>query len=376
MEASTNSPFTSFSGTFQDRLRPSYFLEKSNIFNKMISLTHEHFWDPNDPAYINFNAPFDLSKYPVMPFETVPELCSPLAEKLTASQKISFANDSAHWWLSGFLHGEQGALSLSISLCELFQNPNAIEYAANQAREEARHVAAFTNYIQSRWGDPLPVNSVFGALLNEIVLSKQIYRKIVGMQILVEGLAMGFMASLYAKANDPVLTRLAQLVMTDETFHHKAGKLWAEYDLPELSVEEKNDAEDWALKCFQGLMFNVFNPSQKEHIYRKYGLSVEEVRAHLKTTYTEEVRRKEMSDFAGVFRILVKTLLKSGIVTDRTRSMYTKWVDLDSINDDQTEPIEDIITSEGVIFLDRINEKRKHRHKPEAVSALPKALHG
>lgn len=364
-------PFRAFQGSFPDRLTPGFFLDRSDIFTDIVARTHDHFWDPNDSAYIDFDVPFDMSGRSIMPLEMVPEMRSGIAQKLTPQQRISFANDSAHWWLSGFLHGEQGALYLAVSLCESLRDPNAIEYATNQAREEARHVSAFTRYIQSRWGAPLPVNPVFGALLTDIVTAQQIHRKLIGMQVLVEGLAMGFMAQLYQKANDPVLVRLAQLVMTDETFHHRMGKLWTQYGLPELCEEDRNDAEDFALECFQSLVFKVFNPEQKQDLYQKYGLATDEVRAELQNIYADQARRDEMANSYSVFRLLVRTLVGSGIVTERTRGDYGRWVDLDTLGTEADHPVEDVITAEGLAFLKTVNAKRKHRHKP----AQPTPMH-
>ena len=86
--------------------------------------------------------------------------------------------------------------SLSASLCHILRDPGAQEYAANQTREEARHVTGFSKYIQARWGKPVPVGPALGNLLNELVSSPLVWKKIVGMQMLVEGLAMGAFATL------------------------------------------------------------------------------------------------------------------------------------------------------------------------------------
>ncbi|HAJ46476.1 MAG TPA: DUF3066 domain-containing protein, partial [Alphaproteobacteria bacterium] len=72
--------------------------------------------------------------------------------------------------------------------------PGAQEYAANQAREEARHVTAFAQYVKVRWGKPMPIGGSLGGVLNELVASPYAWKKIVGMQLLVEGLAMGAFA--------------------------------------------------------------------------------------------------------------------------------------------------------------------------------------
>ncbi|HCX67163.1 MAG TPA: DUF3066 domain-containing protein, partial [Rhodobiaceae bacterium] len=79
--------------------------------------THDHFWDPLDTKYIDFNEPFDLENQMLMPEELVPELKLPCFAKLTEKQRIRFANESTRWMLSSILHGEAGALALSASLC-------------------------------------------------------------------------------------------------------------------------------------------------------------------------------------------------------------------------------------------------------------------
>ncbi len=99
--------------------------------------------------------------------------------------------------MSSILHGEQGALNLSASLCHVLRDPGAQEYAANQTREEGRHVTAFAKYIIARWGSPLPCGTVLADLLQEIVHAPEVYKKIIGMQMLVEGLAMGAFATIY-----------------------------------------------------------------------------------------------------------------------------------------------------------------------------------
>src|SRR6185312_13851265 len=120
---------------------------------------------------------FDLDRDSIMPLARFPELNCAATEHLDERQKIRLANQIQRWNLSNILHGEQGALSLSASLCDILLDPGAQEYAANQAREEARHVAAFGRYIKTRWGEPYPVGPVLGDLLRELVLSPVVYKK-------------------------------------------------------------------------------------------------------------------------------------------------------------------------------------------------------
>src|SRR5690349_573372 len=223
---------------FPAMLAISRYGRRSDAFDRILSQTHDHFWDPLDPTYIDFSQPFVMTTTPIMPLDTIMELRSAVADRLDDRQKIGLANDVMHWSVSNLLHGEQGALSLSASLCHILLDPGAQEYAANQAREEARHVAGFTRYIAKRWGEPLPVGKTIADVLADLVSTPEVYKKIVGMQMLIEGLAMGAFATFNAKTADPVLRRLLQLVMSDEAFYHRFDRRWAAQTFKYLSGEE------------------------------------------------------------------------------------------------------------------------------------------
>jgi hypothetical protein len=58
-----------------------------------------------------------------MPRDFTIELNCAVADKLDEGQKIALANESHALQLSQILHGEQGALSLSASLCHILLRP-------------------------------------------------------------------------------------------------------------------------------------------------------------------------------------------------------------------------------------------------------------
>nr|RAV91129.1 ferritin-like domain-containing protein [Aerococcus tenax] len=275
--------------------------------------------------------------------------------KLSKSQRETFTAHSTAQLLSQFLHGEQGALALSASLCHILRDPGAQEYAANQTREEARHVTGFAKYIEARWGKPYPVGPTLGNLLTEMVLAPEVYKKIVGMQMLVEGLAMGAFATLYKTGRDPLMVKLMQLVMTDEAFHHKFGKIWADRTIPKLSEEEQNIIEDWAASCFQTLLFNLVNPEQKQLLYKEFGIDWQQVTNEMIEAVTDEKRREDMRDATNIFRVLIKTLLKAGIITDRTKAFYATYVDMDELKSEGDRMVGDDIAEDGIRYLQKIN---------------------
>src|SRR3546814_15822074 len=89
-----------------------------------------------------------------MPPHMILDLQNAIGDRLNEQQKVQWVNESVRFSMSSILHGEQGALALSASLCHILKDPGAQEYAANQTREEARHVTGFANYIKARWGKP------------------------------------------------------------------------------------------------------------------------------------------------------------------------------------------------------------------------------
>lgn len=342
---------------------------RSDAFDAIISATHDHFWDPLDKSYIDFDQPFDLATQPILPLDNIVELRSAVADRLDDKQKIQLANDVTHWSISNLLHGEQGALSLSASLCHILLDPGAQEYAANQVREEARHVAGFTRYIGARWGAPLPVGKTIATVLADLVSTPEVYKKIVGMQMVIEGLAMGSFATLNAKTNDPVLRRLVQLVMSDEAFHHRFGRIWASKTIGHLSQDEHRKVEDWSAQLFQMLLFNLINAEQKQVIYAKYGLDWQWVRDAIQETFSDEDRRVQLKESTNIFRVLIKTLLHAGIITQRTAPLYAVWVDMKELATEGDGIPGDVVAEEMLGELREINARRRRISSKDVAAA-------
>jgi hypothetical protein len=343
---------------FRSMIDVKRYNQRSPAFDKIISATHDHFWDPLDTKYIDFDAPWDIDKDQLQPDFMVPALQTDYVREHFEQHpelKARFVNEMARWVMSSILHGEQGALNLSASLCHVLKDQGAQEYAANQTREEARHVTAYAKYIKARWGEPLPCGDTLATLLDEIVHAPEVYKKIVGMQMLIEGLAMGAFATIYNEWHDPLAKKLTQLVMTDEAFHHKFGKIWADRTIPQLSPDEHEIVENWAAHCFQTLLFNLVSPHQMRGIYAQFGLDPDKVMEEFQKIATDDARREDMKEATNIFRVLVKTLWNAGIITERTRGFYQMYVDLEEFKAEGERMVGDDIAEEGIRYLQTIN---------------------
>ena len=348
---------------FESMLELDRYGNRSTAFDKIISATHDHFWDPLDKKYIDFDEPFDMENEMLLPEDMIISLSTDYVSNHLSDWKtrVRFVNQSTLRTFSSILHGEQGALNLSASLCHVLKDQGAQEYAANQTREEARHVTAFAKYIKARWGKPVECGPTLKTLLVDIIGSPEVYKKIIGMQMLVEGLAMGAFATVFAKTNDPLAKKLMQLVMTDEAFHHKFGKIWADRTIPHLSEKEHETIEMWAAHCFQTLLFNLVAPTQQRDLYEEFGLDPDRVIAEMAANMTDDIRRENMREQSNIFRVLVKTLLNAGIITDRTKAFYGTYVDIEELRGEGDRMIGDDIAEEGIAYLQEINFADKAR---------------
>ena len=348
---------------FESMLELDRYNNRSTAFDKIISATHDHFWDPLNKDYIDFDVPFDMENQALVPEDMVIALSTDYVSNHLSDPKtrIRFINHMQLWSFSSILHGEQGALNLSASLCHVLYDQGAQEYAANQTREEARHVTAFAKYVKARWGRPTECGAALKALLIEIIEAPEVYKKIVGMQMLVEGLAMGAFATYYQNLADPLGRKLMQLVMTDEAFHHKFGKIWADRTIPKLTEAERNMVEDWTAHCAQSLLFDRGDPRQQAEIYGKFGLDPDRVVADIIQRRKERDPTRKFKGETNVFRVLIKTLLSASLITERTRGFYAMYVDMDELAAEGDRTVGDDIAEDGIRYLQAINFKDQTR---------------
>lgn len=166
---------------------------------------------------------------------------------------------------------------------------------------------------------------------------------------------MGAFATLHKFAEDPLLRRTTQLVMTDEAFHHKFGKIWADKTIDRLAEDERMAVEDWAQQCFGALLYNLAGANQKRQVYERFGIDPEWAMGAMREAFTDERRREVMQRPSSIFRVLIKTLVKAGIITERTRATYAAWVDMEELKAEGDRMVGDDIAEEGIASLREIN---------------------
>ena len=130
--------------------------------------------------------------------------------------------------LSQFMHGEQGALLCTAKIVETVPWIDAKYYAATQVVDEARHVEVFAKYLDTKLTGHYPINAHLRMLLDDIIEDSRWDMTYLGMQIMVEGLALAAFGMMHQTTAEPLLKQLLRYVMSDEARHVAFGVLIAE----------------------------------------------------------------------------------------------------------------------------------------------------
>src|SRR5690606_26052403 len=131
----------------------------------------------------------------------------------------------------------------------------------------------------------------------------------------------------------------------------------ADRTIPKLSEAEHEIIETWAAHCFQTLLFNLVGPAQQRDLYEEFGLDPDKVIAEMAEIMSDDKRRENMKEQTNIFRVLVKTLLNAGIITDRTKAFYATYVDIEELTGEGDTTVGDDIAEEGIKYLQEIDFK-------------------
>ena len=148
-----------------------------------------------------------------------------IVEKWGEKEWLEFGIDQRRWTLSQFLHGEQGALLCTAKIVETVPWYDAKLYASTQTMDEARHVEVFHRYIDEKLEGGFQVNAHLRMLLDDIIQDSRWDMTYLGMQVMVEGLALAAFGFLHQMTEEPLLKQMLRYVMSDEARHVAFGVL-------------------------------------------------------------------------------------------------------------------------------------------------------
>ena len=267
-------------------------------------------WNASDR--IDWSQDLDPENPSGLPDEMISIHGSPAWNRMNDAEKARLRRHLQAWQISQFLHGEQGALICSAKIVQQVPAIDAKFYAATQVVDEARHCEAYARLLHEKFDLLYPINPHLKSLLDDTLRDSRWDFTYLGMQVLIEGLALAAFGVIRDYARNPLARSVTAYVMQDEARHVAFGRLALRDYYPQLTDRERDEREEFVVEgCY--LMRDRF---LGDEVWETLGLPVEECK--------QWVDRSEMmkSYRSALFSRIVPTIKDIGLWGPRVRKAY------------------------------------------------------
>lgn len=294
---------------------------------------------------IDWSQELDPENPQQLPEEIFPLYGSRLYDKMSKAEKAEARRHYQAWSTSQFLHGEQGALICAAKIVQQVPDMEAKFYASTQVIDEARHVEAYKMLLE-KFGVCYPATEPLKELLAQVIRDKRWDMTYLGMQVVIEGLALAAFAGIRDYSQNPLAASVNAYVMQDEARHVAFGRMALREYYPELSEAERAEREEFLVEaCY--LMRDRF---QSPEVWRALGLPVGECIEHLETSEGMRLFRTRL------FSRIVPIVKDIGLWGERVRKGYEQMgiigfaaIDVDQLQSDDERIARDFDARRGQI---------------------------
>ncbi|MFB7906862.1 ferritin-like domain-containing protein [Kitasatospora sp. NPDC056076] len=304
-------------------------------------------WDAN--TRIDWSTEVDLSDPMGVPEQTIAIYGTRTWDRLGPKERGTVRHHLAAWQFSQFLHGEQGALICSSKIVHTVPDLDSKFYAATQVMDEARHVEVYSRYLREKLQLAYPINPGLKALLNDVISDSRWDMTYLGMQVLIEGLALAAFSLIRDNASEPLAKALNAYVMQDEARHVAFGRLALREYYPELTQAERDEREEFCVEACHLMQQRFLG----EEVWRNLDVDADECVSHMRSS--EHYRMFQ----TYLFSRIVPTLKDIGLFGARMRNTFAdmgiigfEQQNLDALAE-QDESIAEAFDRERVAQVDR-----------------------
>ena len=271
----------------------------------------------NAQTDLDWSTPIDRSDWLLAPEGSLLANVVKMTGGSVAAQKEA-THDELTYVISQLLHGEQAALQLCGQLTNVCTEMDQKFYAASQVIDEARHIEVFAKFLQEKMGTIYPIGADLKTLLDILLQAEGMQKKVLGMQTLFEGMAVGIMDMVRRDSNNSQLQEMLHRVEQDEARHAAFGVLNMRRIVKDASQDSMEGMEDWAFSILETL-----NANQQLEMLRtfedKYSYDSEMI---VSTTTT-------LANFAELnsppyMHTVVPNLRNLGLITERTEDHWRR----------------------------------------------------
>ena len=233
-------------------------------------------------------------------------------ERMDERARRTLRHHMAAWLNSQFLHGEQGALICAAKIVQTVPDVDSKFYAATQVMDEARHMETYSRYLREKVELAYPINQHLRALLSDVVGDSRWDMTNLGMQVLIEGLALAAFSMIRDYSTEPLAQAINAYVMQDEARHVAFGRLALREFYPELSEAERAEREEFVVyACY--LMRDRF---LAEEVWENVGLDREQCVTYVRSSEMMLQFRKML------FSRIVPTIKDLGLFGPKVRKAF------------------------------------------------------
>jgi hypothetical protein len=248
-----------------------------------------------------------------MPDQSIPISDTPLWGKLSEADRNEVRRHSAAWRFSQFMHGEQGALVCTAKIVQSVPHIDSKFYAATQVIDEARHVEVYSRYLHEKLGLVYPLNPNLKSLLDDVISDSRWDMTYLGMQVLIEGLALAAFGLIRNQATEPLGKALNAYVMQDEARHVMFGRLALRDYYPQLTDAERDEREEFCVDA----CYRMRDRFLAEELWRNLDLPVDDIMDHLHSSQSQQMFRSYL------FLRIVPILRDIGLWGPRIQKAFT-----------------------------------------------------
>jgi len=294
---------------FDSLMRWEYQDGRASLLN-LYEKGKERQWNGN--TRIDWSLDLDPENPQELPDEQISIFGSDIWNRLTPKERANLRRHMQAQQLSQFMHGEQGALLCAAKIVQQVPSVDAKFYAATQVMDEARHVEVYARLLHEKFELAYPITPTLKSLLGQVLTDARWDMTYLGMQVLIEGLALAAFASIRDHAKNPLAAAVNAYVMEDEARHVAFGRIALRDYYPHLTDAERDEREEFAVEaCY--LMRDRFLSIE---VWETLGLPVDEC-----------VELVQSSDRMRLFRTrlftrIVPTIKDIGLWGPRIRKAY------------------------------------------------------
>jgi hypothetical protein len=254
---------------------------------------------------------------PLLPWDFLPVYGLKEFNSASAHERAEQRRAITSWFLSQFLHGEQGALFAACQVTEAVPWLDGKLYGSTQVVDEGRHVEVFHSYLTTKLEKKYDVNDNLYVVIDALMTDSRWDMKFLGMQIMIEGLALGAFGMFQQKTKEPLLKKMLTYVITDEARHVHYGVLALQEYLVQLSDRERREREDWAFEVSLFLRNRFFAHEFYDEYY---------AHAMTRPQWEKLVLSSEMMKIfrRTMFKRVIPNLKRIGLLSDRIRPKYAE----------------------------------------------------